>query len=127
VSSTGSQSWRRAVGGRVVPVYALTRGRTRSAGRDMPIESLVTVTEHGQRSVGSLDIEYRRIIDLGRQAVSLVEIGVALQIPVGVARVLVSDLADTGHLDVHAPPPVEAGGGPSPELLERLLDGLRAR
>ncbi|MBV9312577.1 MAG: DUF742 domain-containing protein [Pseudonocardia sp.] len=113
-------------GGRVVPVYALTRGRTRSAGKDMPIESLVTVTEHGLRSRASLDIEYRKIIELGQRPVSLFEIGIALGVPVGVARVLVSDLAASGHLVVHAPPPVEAGGGPSPELLGRLLDGLRA-
>jgi hypothetical protein len=108
-------------------VYALTRGRTRSAGCDMPIESLVTVTEHGQRGAPALDIEYRRILELGRQVVSLVEIGFALGVPVGVARVLVSDLAESGHLVVHAPPPLEANGGPSHELLERLLDGLRAR
>ncbi len=116
-----------SAGGRVVPVYALTRGRTRSSGRDMPIESLVSVTEHGQRSVASLDIEYRRIVELGRRVVSLVEIAFALRVPVGVARVLVSDLAGCGHLVIHAPPPLEANGGPSQELLGRLLDGLRAR
>lgn len=114
--------------GRVVPVYALTRGRTRTAGRALPIESLVSVTELGWRSAASLDIEYRKIVQLSQQRiVSLVEVGIALGVPVGVARVLVSDLADTGHLSVHAPPPMESGGGPSPELLERLLDGLRSR
>lgn len=113
--------------GRVVPVYALTRGRTRSVGQDMPIESLVSVTDHGWRRSVTLDIEYRRIVELSREVVSLVELGVALSVPVGVVRVLVSDLAEAGHLVVHAPPPTTANGGPSPELLERLLDGLRAR
>ncbi len=115
-------------GGRVVPVYALTRGRTRSGGWQLPIESLVSVTEHGQRFVGGLDVEYRRIVEIAaRQVVSLVEVGMMIGVPVGVVRVLVSDLTTSGHLVVHAPPPVEANGGPSPLLLERLLDGLRAR
>jgi len=115
-----------SAGGRVVPVYALTNGRTRAVGRDIPIESLVSVTEHGRRGAVALDIEYRRIIELGERLISLVEIGYALGLPVGVARVLVSDLAESGHLSVHAPPPVAAYGGPSQEILGRLLDGLRA-
>ena len=109
-----------------MPVYALTNGRTRTTGRETPIESLVSVTEHGRRYAASLEIEYRRIVELGDQLVSLVEIGYAMGLPIGVARVLVSDLAESGHLLVHAPPPVAAYGGPGHEILGRLLDGLRA-
>jgi hypothetical protein len=113
--------------GRVVPVYALTRGRAHTEGPDMPLEAMVTVSGHGARLAGSLDFEYRTIIELGgHRPVSVIEIGTALGVPVGVARVLVSDLADAGYLVVHAPPPMTAGG-PSRALLERLLDGLRAR
>jgi hypothetical protein len=107
-------------------VYALTNGRTRPVGRETPIESLVSVTEYGRRGAASLDIEYRRIVAMGEEIVSLMEIGAALGLPVGVARVLVGDLAETGHLTVHAPPPVAAYGGPSQEILGRLLNGLRA-
>jgi hypothetical protein len=122
----GSPLARASAGGRVVPVYALTNGRTRPVGAATPIESLVSVTEYGRRGAALLDIEYRRIVELGDQLISLVEIGCALRVPVGVARVLVSDLAESGHLTVHAPPPVAAYGGPSQEILGRLLDGLRA-
>ena len=110
--------------GRVVPVYAVTGGRTRSAGRDLPVESVVTATD---RWAGDLQKEYRVIIDMAVRPVSLVEIGAELRVPVGVARVLVSDLADAGYLVVHAPPPSTAAGGPTPETLTRLLEGLRAR
>jgi len=41
--------------------------------------------------------------------------------------VLVSDLADAGYLIVHSPPPAGPEGGPTPENLTRLLEGLRAR
>ncbi len=110
--------------GRVVPVYAVTGGRTRSSGRDLPVESLVTATD---RWSADLQQEYRAIIDLASGPVSLVEVGAGLGVPVGVARVLVSDLADSGYLIVHAPPPATAAGGPAPEILSRLLEGLRAR
>jgi Protein of unknown function (DUF742) len=110
---------------RVVPVFAITGGRTRSTDRDLPVESLVT--RNDRRPDELLQQEYRVIIELATRPVSLVEIGAQLRVPVGVARVLVSDLADAGYLTVHAPPPAAAGGGPAVAVLSRLLDGLRAR
>jgi hypothetical protein len=116
----------RVQGGRVVPVYALTGGRTRSGrGSEMPVETLVTVTPAGGRA-GDLRLEYRATVELAARPISIVEIGAALSVPVGVARVLVSDLVDAGYLAVHLPP-ATSGGGPTPEILERLLEGLRAR
>ena len=104
-------------GGRVVPVYALTGGRTRATGGpDMPVEAMVTVTEAGVYAT-DLQLEYRSTVELAATPVSIVEIGASLGVPVGVARVLVS----------LPPAPTTADGGPAPEILERLLDGLRAR
>lgn len=110
---------------RVVPVFAVTGGRTRPVGRDLPMESLVTATD---RTAGATDLEkeYRMVLDLASRPVSLVEVGAHVGIPVGVARVLVGDLADAGYLVVHAPPP-STGTGPTPAVLNRLLEGLRAR
>jgi hypothetical protein len=113
-------------GGRVVPVYALTGGRTRSStGAQMPVETLVTVTPAGRRAT-ELHLEYRATVDLAARPISIVEIGAALRVPVGVARVLVTDLVDGGYLAVHLPPSA-TGESPAPEILERLLEGLRAR
>ncbi len=62
------------------------------------------------------------------QPVSLVEIGAVLQVPVGVARVLVSDLAGAGYVAVHEPEPTQRRRSSAPAaVLERLLEGLRAR
>ncbi|MBW0117905.1 DUF742 domain-containing protein [Pseudonocardia abyssalis] len=110
--------------GRVVPVYAITRGRTRSVeGRDMPVETLVTAI--ADVLPGGLDPEYRTAVELAARPVSIAEVGAALGVPIGVARVVVSDLVGAGHLAVHLPPTGE--GGPVPAVLERLLEGLRAR
>lgn len=110
---------------RVVPVYAVTGGRTRSAEHDLPLESLVTTVQ--RRAPDDLEREYRVILTMAERAVSIVEIGARLAVPIGVARVLVSDLAGAGMLTVHTPPPQTAKGNPTPEVLTRLLEGLRAR
>lgn len=116
----GAREWR------VVPVYALTRGRTRSAGAELPIESLVSATELANTSGSELDVEYRQVLTTVHGPVSIVEISALLRVPAGVVRVLVSDLADAGYLRMHLPAPTDADGRPNAALLERLLDGLRA-
>jgi hypothetical protein len=112
---------------RVVPVYAFTGGRTRPAGQDLPIESVVTATERAGRSGASLQMELRAIVGMCTRPMSLAEIGAALRVPVGVARVLVGDLANGGYLDVHLPRAADGDGGPGHAILGRLLDGLRSR
>lgn len=124
----GSTGWVEPQGGRVVPVYALTGGRTRATdGPDLPLEALVTATEAGTFAA-DLQLEYRAAVELASTPVSIMEIGASLGVPVGVARVLVSDLVNARYLVVHLPPvSTTADGGPAPEILERLLEGLRAR
>jgi hypothetical protein len=117
----------RADAGRVVPAYALTRGRTRPNGRELPLESLVTATDLARRQASSLQMELRSIIAMSVRATSVVEIGAALRVPVGVARVLVGDLAAAGYLKVHLTSADRGESGPGREALRRLLDGLRAR
>lgn len=110
---------------RVVPVYAFTRGRTRADGQDLPLEAVVTATGPALTSGASLQMESRAIVELCAHPRSLAEIGAALRVPVGVARVLVGDLANGGYLEVHLP--TTAAGGPGHAILGRLLDGLRSR
>jgi Protein of unknown function (DUF742) len=112
--------------GRVVPAYALTRGRTQSVGRELPLETLVTATGFGQQWVGSLQVERREIVERSNRPVSIAELAAHLRIPLGTARVLVGDLASSGHLTVHRPHRT-VDTRPDRVILERLLDGLRAR
>ena len=113
-------------GPRVVPVYAITGGRTRSHGQDLAFETLVTTTEHGMAERARLRFEQAHIVDLCRQPISVVEVAAKLRIPVGVARVLVSDLHAEDMLSIHRPP-VTPEGRPRTDVLERLLRGLRTR
>jgi hypothetical protein len=110
---------------RVVPMYAVTRGRTRSIGRDLPWETMVTATSAGVASLPRLQFEQADIVGLCRRPVSVAEVAAELQLPLGVARVLVSDLHSEGFLVIHAPTWADHGR-PDNEVLERLLAGLKA-
>jgi hypothetical protein len=114
-------------GPRVVPVYALTGGRARSRGEDLQFETLVTGTEAGRAALPRLRFEQARIVELcDGTPQSVVELASMLQVPLGVARVLVSDLHADGLLSVHLLPET-TNGRPGTEVLERLLSGLRSR
>jgi uncharacterized surface protein with fasciclin (FAS1) repeats len=123
--SGGFNSWRE--GDRVVPTYALTQGRTRSNGRELEFETLVTATEYAFRNEASLQMESHTIVAMSSRPISVAEISAALHVPIGVARVLVSDLTEAGYLTVSAPIGTDANGRPNRQILERLLNGLRAR
>jgi hypothetical protein len=125
VTSGPYNSWRE--GDSVVPAYALTQGRTRSVGRELGLETLVTATEYGNRNESSVQMESHAILMMTSRPISVAEIGAALHVPIGVARVLVSDLADAGYLTVSMPVGMDENGRPNRQVLERLLDGLRSR
>ena len=96
-------------------------------GRELPLEAVVTATGQSVTSGASLQMESRAIVELCARPSSLAEIGAALRVPVGVARVLVGDLANGGHLEVHLPRTADGDAGPGHAILGRLLDGLRSR
>lgn len=109
---------------RLVPPYAITMGRTRGAGEDLPWETLVTTTEAARANRSRLRFERARIVDFCDRPMSVAEVGVELGVPIGVARVLVSDMRTDGLLAVHRPA-LTPRGMPKTEVLERLLAGLR--
>ena len=113
--------------GRVVPVYAFTGGRTRAAGQELPLEAVVCASGLSLAAGASLQMESRAIVELCARPKSLAEVGAALGVPVGVARVLVGDLANGGYLEVHLPRTADGDGGPGHAILGRLLNGLRSR
>lgn len=109
---------------RFVPAYALTEGRTRSVGHDLPWETVVTTTPAGLAAHQRLQFEQARIVELCQRPLSVAEIAAVLRVPLGVARVLVSDLSTAGLLAMHVPQ-LDDSGRPAVEVLERLLAGLK--
>ena len=110
--------------GRVVRPYAMTGGRTRSLrDAELEVEALVSTTSAGEAAVPALNIDWRSIAVLCRDVLSVAEVSARLDLPLGVARVLIGDMAEEGFVLVHRPQ--QTGGRPDLALLERVLYGLR--
>src|SRR5262249_43864481 len=108
----------------LVRPYAMTGGRTRPRYQ-LAIEALVHTTAQPHQMQGQLP-EHQRICQLCREIKSVAEISALLTIPLGVARILVADLAEAGLGAIHQPGgDGKAGGEPDVTLLERVLSGLR--
>ncbi|MFC5906765.1 DUF742 domain-containing protein [Streptacidiphilus monticola] len=104
--------------------YAMTGGRTRPRYQ-LAIEALVSTTAAPER-IATLLPEHQRICGLCTEIKSVAEVSALLSMPLGVARILVADLAETGLVAIHQPAAGgESGGTPDVTLLERVLSGLR--
>ncbi|WP_312029941.1 DUF742 domain-containing protein [Actinomycetospora sp. TBRC 11914] len=103
--------------------YAWTRGRTRPA-YDLAVETLLSTTARGRDPEQVTQYEHRMIADLCRDPKSVAEVGALLSLPLGVARVLLGDMAAHGSIVVHETAS-STGDAPDMALMERVLSGLR--
>ncbi|HYH32366.1 MAG TPA: DUF742 domain-containing protein [Pseudonocardia sp.] len=101
--------------------YALTGGRTR-ARHELLVEALVSVPRYDPGLLDSLMPESRALYERARRQVSIAELSVAIAAPLGVVRVLVSDLAAQGAVRIH---PTAHAYDHDREMLGRILDGLQ--
>lgn len=101
--------------------FVRSGGRTR-AEIELPLEALVSAVPSALDNPSSSSMEeHRLVLSLCIQPRSIMEIAALAGVPLGVARVLVGDLAATGELTVHR---TADRVGPGVELLERVLTGL---
>ncbi|NVI90398.1 DUF742 domain-containing protein [Actinomadura sp. BRA 177] len=108
----------------LVRPHVVTGGRAHPTRNVFDLVTLVIATGDLPRT--GLSPEKLRIVSLCRGgALSVVEISGHLGLPVGVVKVLLSDLVDSGHLTTRAAAP--AAQQPKARLLQEVLDGLRAR
>ena len=103
--------------------YAWTRGRTRPA-YDLAVETLLSTTPRGRDPELVTQYEHRMIADLCGDPKSVAEVAALLSLPLGVARVLLGDMAAHGSIVVHETAS-STGDGPDLALMERVLSGLR--
>jgi hypothetical protein len=109
--------------GPVVRPYAITGGRARPRHDDLEVEALVSSSARSDLAP-YLSYERRTIIRLCQEVQSVAEISARLEMPLGVARVMIADMADEGLVTIHRPSEL-IGSHPDLSLLERVLYGLR--
>ncbi|WP_216902288.1 DUF742 domain-containing protein [Nocardia alni] len=110
--------------GPLIRPFAVTRGRAGNNLHKLDMMTLV-VAVRSETEVATLDREYGEIVRLCQgRPLSIAELAAHLKLLLVAVKVLVSDLIDSGHVIFRAPPP--ASSGADPDLLQAVLDGIRA-
>lgn len=122
---TGGDMWVDRDSGPVVRPYALTGGRTEPAtGEVLDLIAIVVTARAGPGAdLTGLSPEYRKILALCGQPVTVADVASDTALPLGVVRVLLADLLVQGRLTIMRQ---NAAERPSTDLLEEVLHGLRA-
>ncbi|MEV7616308.1 DUF742 domain-containing protein [Streptomyces sp. NPDC089799] len=120
--------WYDAEAGPLVRPYAMTGGRTRPGphGVRFDLIALVAVDPGGtDADEAVLGPEHRALLGLCRaETQSVAELAAEADLPVGVVRVLLGDLLESGHVRVSRPvPPARL---PDERILREVIEGLRA-
>jgi hypothetical protein len=103
--------------------YLLTSGRSQPVDRTIEIEAQVLTARITAQSAAGLSFESRDIVALCHQPMSIAEVAARLDLQIGVARVLVADLAASGCVTLERP---DVALGTNLDMIERVIRGLEA-
>jgi Protein of unknown function (DUF742) len=117
-SARGDADSARGDDGVLVRPYMVTGGRTRPIRDGLRVETVVSAAPAALHA--PLTFERRRIVEFCQVPRPVADIAVALAIPLGVARVLIADLATAGFVAIQNSPVVTS------DMIERIRDRVRA-
>jgi hypothetical protein len=103
--------------------YLLTSGRAQPVDETLEVEAQVMTSQLGAAASQNLTFERRDIVDLCHNTMSVAEVAAMLGLHIGVARVLVADLAELGYVIVRRP---AARPTQDIDIIERVIRGLEA-
>ena len=110
--------------GPVVRPYAVTKGRTLpSGGASFGLIDVVVGTGEREPDYLRLGPEHRRILSLCRRPTPIVDLTSEIDLPLGVVRVLLGDLASEGMVRVIS---TQKQPVTDERLLRMVLDGLES-
>jgi hypothetical protein len=129
------EGWLDDDAGPVVPAFALTGGRTRTARTDLDliniVETIGTREPAGERNhliphyrAPVVGPEHEKILELCRDPLSVAELAADLDLALGVVRILLGDLLDYGLIEVRQP--ARIAQFPNERVLKEVIDGIRA-
>jgi hypothetical protein len=111
--------------GPVVRPYALTRGRTRPTSKDFDLIAIIAATATSSFAPQGAGPEHYAILELCVRPLSVAEISAKLRLPLGVVRILLSDLLDHGLIVVRKPT-TTMNQTPDANVIKEVLHGLKA-
>jgi hypothetical protein len=111
--------WADEEAGRVVRPYALVGGRTGASDEDFDLLAMVTVARRVSPDPAILESEHLQLLSLCPASVA--DLAAGLRLPVGVVRVILADLRNSGLIQVHRP----VSRVCDVALLRRVVDGLQ--
>ncbi|WP_031047291.1 DUF742 domain-containing protein [Streptomyces sp. NRRL F-5650] len=122
---TGQDGWQPEAPELVRP-YVITKGRGLPDEDDLSLITLVTASADQQQRPARLSPEEQSLLDLCSAGyLSVAEIAGHTHFPLGVVRILLASLMEGGHLMTR--PPVARARLADREILEEVLNGLRAK
>lgn len=108
--------------GPVVRPYALTGGLTRPTGESFDLLALVCAVRGPSPDLSQLGPEQLVVLRSCRVPTPAAELASDLDLPLGVIRILISDLRERGLVTIHRAAPI---GLTDPQILKDVADGLR--
>ena len=116
--------WLDREAGPVVRPYAVTKGRTLPSGeQSFGLIDLAVATGERPPAHFRPGPEHRRILSLCHRPIPIVDLISEIDLPIGVVRVLLGDLAGEGMLRVIY---TQSEPGTEQRLLRMVLDGLES-
>jgi hypothetical protein len=103
--------------------YAVTQGRVEPATGWFDLVAYIVTNRNMSTRTMIMQPEHRSILAMANNPISVAEVAAALNLAVGIVRVLLGDLLEHKMISVSQPPPPHA---PSTDLvLRKVLHGLR--
>ncbi len=100
--------------------FLMTAGRTKSSVEGLQFETMVQSTGiDGSK----LRFEPARVFALCESAIAIAEISAHLGIPITTVKVVLGDLIDSGHVEVHRT--IDTTDSDDIQLISRLIEGVR--
>lgn len=119
--SDEGETWYDDDAGPLVPLYAVTGGRTNVGRYDLDLITLVVAVAPDLHAP-NVGPEYAAVLWACVHPASVAEVASAVKLPVEVAKVLISDLVDHNYIMFRS---TSQPSSPNMEMMQRVLTGLR--
>ena len=116
-----AEAWYDEAAGPLVRPYAVTGGSTRPARYDLDLITLVVAVDP-ENHLRYVEPEHADVLRVCTHPASVAEVAAHLDLPLGVAKVLISDLIERNYIMFRSSwRPV----APDLEMMQKVLNGIR--